>query len=262
MSKSPLDIVSEQPLHGGDVSVVALARLRSGGQVVVKRGPLVAREARMLVALAEAGAPTPTLLSVADTEIVMSYLPSSQPNSAAWQRFGQDLAALHSVDYGPYGWDEGYAFGDVSIDNRPANRWPEFWSERRLVPHLGHVPQAMSIRLERLIKDLPQRLPANPIASLLHGDLWTGNAHFSGGRGFLIDPASYRGHNEVDLAMLTLFGTPPKAFWDGYGPLDPEAHARRAIYSLWPALVHVRLFGTSYLRLVDRLLQSTESVLK
>jgi fructosamine-3-kinase len=70
----------------------------------------------------------------------------------------------------------------------------------------------------------------------------------------MIDPACYHGHAEVDLAMLELFGAPPKAFWQGYGPEEPGRAERRAIYQLFPALVHFRLFGAGYQSMVARLL--------
>jgi fructosamine-3-kinase len=74
----------------------------------------------------------------------------------------------------------------------------------------------------------------------------------------LIDPACYHGHAEVDLAMLTLFDAPPGEFWDAYGPLEPGWEDRRDAYQLFPALVHLRLFGSGYAALVDRLLHRLE----
>lgn len=75
-----------------------------------------------------------------------------------------------------------------------------------------------------------------------------------GGLAAFIDPACYYGHAEVDLAMLTLFDSPPRDFWAAYGPLKPGSDARRPVYQLFPALVHLRLFGASYAATVDRLL--------
>jgi fructosamine-3-kinase len=102
---------------------------------------------------------------------------------------------------------------------------------------------------------MPELLPASPPPSLLHGDLWSGNILVQDGRlAALIDPACYHGHSEVDLAMLSLFGEPPPAFWESYGELGDGWEQRRDIYQLFPALVHLRLFGASYGSLVDRLL--------
>jgi fructosamine-3-kinase len=87
--------------------------------------------------------------------------------------------------------------------------------------------------------------------------LWGGNILVAEGRlAALIDPACYHGDAEVDLAMLTLFDEPPEAFWSAYGPLEPGWRERRAAYQLFPALLHLRLFGASYGGMVDRLLAS------
>jgi len=68
----------------------------------------------------------------------------------------------------------------------------------------------------------------------------------------LIDPACYYGHVEVDIAMLTLFDRPSTEFYDAYGPLEPGPEERLFIYRLWPALVHLRLFGSGYRSLVEQ----------
>ena len=100
-------------------------------------------------------------------------------------------------------------------------------------------------------------LPRTPSPALLHGDLWSGNALFGPGHtAHLIDPACYFGHAEVDLAMLRLFGQPDSAFQEGYGATDAGIADRRPIYQLWPALVHLRLFGAGYRGLVERCLRA------
>ena len=127
--------------------------------------------------------------------------------------------------------------------------WAYFWAERRLRVHLSHLPSALARRVEALAADLPNRLPARPTPALLHGDLWSGNILVTGDRvSGLIDPACYHGHTEVDLAMLG---------YEAYGLLDPGHDERTAIYRLWPALVHLRLFGAGYRPMVERLLQAT-----
>ena len=121
--------------------------------------------------------------------------------------------------------------------------------------HATRLPVDLVRRVERLAADLPERLPARPIPALLHGDLWTGNVLVDGPRvAALIDPACYRGHAEVDLAMPTLFGASGAAFWDAY-PVAPGWAERRPIYRLWPAIVHLLLFGEGYRSLVGRSLR-------
>jgi fructosamine-3-kinase len=72
----------------------------------------------------------------------------------------------------------------------------------------------------------------------------------------MVDPACYHGDAEVDLAMLALFDAPPEPFWEAYGPLEPGAEERLPLYQLYPALVHMRLFGADYGAMVDRLLRA------
>ena len=74
----------------------------------------------------------------------------------------------------------------------------------------------------------------------------------------LVDPAIYYGDREIELAFGTLFGDLTPAFFDRYGeifPIQPGFfEERRDLYNLYPLLVHVRLFGGSYVGSVDRIL--------
>ena len=246
--------VAERRLHGGDLSEVLWLSLPGGAEAVVKRGGRSAAEARMLRALAAAGAPVPEVLGVVDDLLFLAALEERAPDAEGWRAAGRALRALHETHGPGYGWSEGYGFARIAIDNRPLARWPDFWAERRLLPLVGHLPADLRRRTERLARDLPQRLPETPPPSLLHGDLWQGNLLFSGREAYFIDPACYHGHAEVDLAMLSLFGTPPAAFRQGYGAAGPGEAARRPIYQLGPALMHVALFGAGYYSLVERLL--------
>ena len=106
---------------------------------------------------------------------------------------------------------------------------------------------------------LPQRCgPAEPPARL-HGDLWGGNLLTDEhGAPVLIDPAVYGGHREVDLAMMQLFGGFSARVFDAYHeahPLAPGWRERAPLYQLYPLLVHVNLFGGSYLGGVRRALR-------
>jgi fructosamine-3-kinase len=245
-----------RPAAGGDLSQVVLAELASGRTVVVKTGPAPETEAAMLRALRAAGAPAPEPLAASAEVLALEALPDDGAlGPEGWEALGAAARRLHDDPGEAYGWPEDYAFGEVRIPNAPADDWPTFWAERRLLPETPRLPPALARRLERLARDLPDRLPAHPPAGLLHGDLWPGNVLASGGGlSGLIDPACCRGHGEVDLAMLSLFGSPGPAFAAGYGPPEPEAEDRRPIYQLWPAIVHVRLFGGGYAGLLDRLL--------
>jgi len=245
------------PLHGGDLSTIHRADIAGDEPVVVKTGPLVAVEAQMLGALRAAGAPTPEVLHAEAGLIVMEHLSETPASAEGWYTLGTALRDLHLQTAGQtYGWHEDYAFGLAFIPNAPSDDWPLFWAERRLLVFGGSVPSDIGRRVEALCRRLPDLLPRTPPPALLHGDLWQGNVLFSGARAFLIDPACYYGDAEVDLAMLGLFGQPPADFRQAYGRPRPGEAERRVIYQLWPALVHLRLFGAGYRGLVSGLLDA------
>jgi fructosamine-3-kinase len=247
------------PLAGGDLSQVIRIMLHDGRTAIAKGGPAPGTEAGMLAAVTATGAPAPDVLAVSDTVLVLQSLPGNAGVGAAWASLGVALSRLHQATGPRYGWTADYAFGRVAIENAWDDDWPTFWARRRLLVHAPHLPAALARRLETLARDLPNRLPAHPTPSLLHGDLWGGNVMAAGTRVTgLIDPACYYGHGEVDIAMLGLFDRPGAAFFNAYGALAPDAEARLGIYRLWPVLVHVRLFGASYLGMANALLDAAK----
>ncbi|EJW12940.1 hypothetical protein A33M_1502 [Rhodovulum sp. PH10] len=250
------ELTQADPLAGGDLSEISHIVLADGREAIVKGGPAPRTEAAMLQAIAKAGAPAPRVLAVDDGCLVIEQLSTGGSLGGAWGDLGTVLARLHATCGERYGWTEDYAFGPVAIENGFSDDWPAFWGERRLLVNGPHVSGALARRLEKLAADLPNRLPKTPRASLLHGDLWSGNVLADHGRvSGLIDPACYFGHAEVDLAMLCLFGRPSASFYQAYTPLAPGHAERLPIYSLWPALVHLRLFGAGYRGMVEGFLQ-------
>jgi fructosamine-3-kinase len=242
------------PIGGGDLSQVVRLRLADGREAIVKGGPAPAVEAAMLKAISGSGAPAPKVLAFNEEALVIESVTANGVLANAWADLGQVLAKLHAGGGSSYGWAQDYAFGPIVIPSRPTTSWPRFWAERRLICHCTNVAAPLARRIEALAADLANRLP-EPSASLLHGDCWGGNILTANGKvTALIDPACYCGHAEVDLAMLTLFDHPSPAFYEAYGQLEPGYEERRSIYQLWPALVHLRLFGSSYRTLVERLL--------
>ncbi|SIO31955.1 Fructosamine-3-kinase [Rhodovulum sp. ES.010] len=244
------------PLHGGDLSEVARVSLADGATVVAKTGPLVAQEARMLEVIAAAGAPCPRVIAVAGDVLILEHLHEARPGAAGWRALGEALARLHAAEGESYGWSEDYAFGSATLPNAPTQDWPAFWAERRLLAWPETLPGDIAARVERLSGRLADLLPRTPPPALLHGDLWAGNVLFTTEGAALIDPACYHGHGEVDLAMLHLFGRPPPQLLEGYGTPEPGWEDRRALYQLWPALVHLRLFGGGYRGMVGGCLRA------
>jgi len=242
-----------ETLHGGDLSQIVKISLDDGREAIVKNGPAPMTEAAMLRAITASGAPAPKVLAASDEALVIELLPGGGSLNKAWASLGTVLATLHATSGERYGWPEDYAFGAVAIENGWTEDWPSFWAARRLLVSLPHIPSALARRIEILAADLKNRLPARPKPVLLHGDLWGGNVLVAGNRvSGLIDPACYFGHVEVDIAMLTLFDRPGAEFYQAYGPLDPGHEERLLIYRLWPALVHLRLFGGGYRSLVEQ----------
>lgn len=245
-------------LAGGDLSEVLLVRRPDGRAAVAKGGPAVAAEAAMLRRIRAAGVPAPSVEAEYDGVLLQDFVPNDGIfSAAAWRDIGNKVRRLHGEAGEAYGWPVDYRLGTVELDNRQTGNWPAFWGEQRLVSAASLLDRPWRSRVEALAARLANLLPADPHASLLHGDLWSGNILVADGKlAALVDPACHFGHAEVDLAMLTLFGAPPPEFWEIYGAQNVGWEERRPIYQLFPAIVHLRLFGSGYAAMVDRLLRA------
>lgn len=123
----------------------------------------------------------------------------------------------------------------------------------------GRLPYRVMTRIERFCAHLDRWLIEPDKPSLIHGDVWTTNVLAAGDRiRAFLDPAIYFAHAEIELAFITLFNTFGRAFFDRYNsirPIEPGFfEERRDIYNLYPLLVHVRLFGGTYVSAVERTL--------
>ncbi|MBL1174823.1 fructosamine kinase family protein [Pantanalinema sp. GBBB05] len=199
--------------------------------------------------------------------LVLEWLEFGRSNSAtAWEAMGHQLAAMHrhTSDSG-FGWQQENTIGSTPQINTWTADWTEFWTEHRIGYQLqlgqrrgGHFPKG-----NQLLATIPQLLAGHtPIPSLVHGDLWSGNAAIAQtGEPVIFDPATYYGDREVDLAMTELFGGFPTAFYQGYNqafPLGAGYQQRKILYNLYHILNHFNLFGGSYAgqanRMIDQLL--------
>ncbi|MGH8895901.1 MAG: fructosamine kinase family protein [Egibacteraceae bacterium] len=159
-----------------------------------------------------------------------------------------------------YGWYHDNRIGPLVQPNAWHEEWPAFFAACRIRPHLDALdaqalPPGVRRRIERgLGGPLLALLPAQPPASLVHGDLWAGNV--IGGQ-WLIDPAVAHADREYELAFMALFGGLPDALWAAYEqawPLEGGWQERRPALQLPHLLAHVRLFGAAYVpAIVDRL---------
>jgi fructosamine-3-kinase len=235
-----------QSLSGGSICAVWRVRLPDGRDVVVKETPYPAQvEADGLTALAAAGAPVPDVLDVAGDRLVLACV----GGPADWAGLGRALAEVHHTTAIAYGWHTDNRIGPLVQRNTWEDDWPTFFAEHRLRPHLDApaLPSEVRGRIEEALDGpLQTLLPASPPASLVHGDLWSGNV--VGGR-WLIDPAVQHADRELELAFAAVFGGLPAAFWAAYEdtwPLATGWQERRPALQLYHLLVHVRLFGAGY----------------
>jgi fructosamine-3-kinase len=213
-------------------------------------------EARGLSWLGEAGLPVPDLLAAADDCVILRWIEPGRPSGDGAETLGRALAGAHRVPCDSFGLEADGFIGSLPMPNRTAPTWPEFYATRRLLPYLrlahdrGAVDDDQARTIEAVCPRLEELVPAEPPARL-HGDLWNGNVIWgSDGRAWVIDPAAYCGHREMDLAMLALFGLPQlERLVDAYEETNPLADGweeRIALHQLFPLLVHAALFGQGY----------------
>jgi fructosamine-3-kinase len=253
-------------------------QLEDAREVVAKHCPYDPRiEADGLAALQAAGAPVPQVLGCARADgqeeggvLVLEYVRGPAPKDADWARLGEALADLHRLSAAEaqesspgYGWPRNNRIGSLVQDNSPPpeaqdmNAWGAFYAERRVRAHLedATIPGDLTRRLHMACDGpLPDLLGHNPPASLIHGDLWSGNV--VDGR-WLIDPAVHQADRELELAFMALFGGFPEQLWRAYRdawPLSQGWRERRPALQLHHLLVHVRHFEQrgpgSYVRAV------------
>ncbi|KAA2219301.1 fructosamine kinase family protein [Maribacter flavus] len=197
---------------------------------------------------------------------LMEYVETKRPCLEDMSVFGRQLAQLHQLSNSQtFGWEEDNFIGSLNQSNRRHVDWTSFYVQERLLPQLY-----LAFEKGLLAKtDIPPGEKMDTVCnnlfpkvkpSLLHGDLWSGNFLISkDGVSFLIDPAIYYGHHEVDIAMTRLFGGFGDSFYKAYReiiPPEPGEEERKDIYQLYYLLVHLNLFGASYAAPVKRILST------
>jgi fructosamine-3-kinase len=185
----------------------------------------------------------------------MEDLEPARPAGNYWPRFGRELAALHNHMADRFGFAHNNFIGSTPQPNAWMEDGYTFFAEHRLVFQArlaelrGYLAASEAKMVERLASRLHEWVPPQP-ASLLHGDLWTGNAICDAqGAPAIIDPAAYYGWAEAELGMTTLFGSFPDAFYRAYEevrPLEAGWLSRLDLYNLYHLLNHLNMFGGSY----------------
>ena len=195
--------------------------------------------------------------------IVLQWLDLGGGNKNSWTQMGRQLAAMHRQGTSnSFGWDRNNTIGSTPQVNTWRSSWADFFAEQRIGYQLrlakrcgGSFPDT-----DRVVDAVRHKLAdRKPEASLVHGDLWSGNAAIAtDGTPVILDPATYYGDRETDLAMTELFGSYPTAFYNGYNEtwqLDSGYRQRKSIYNLYHVLNHFNLFGGGYSSQAQRIIQ-------
>ena len=259
-----------QALSGGDINAV-FKIWTDRGELVVKCNSasqfpaMFEAEARGLRLLASTKTlRIPEVITFGEIEddafLLLEFLDGGGPASGFWERFGQKLAALHGHSQDRFGLDHYNYIGSLPQSNQAEETAHAFYLDQRLSPQVelarrnGYSLKAFDRFALRLAELIPDEPPA-----LIHGDLWSGNYMMvTGGEPALLDPAVAYAPREMDLGMMHLFGGFPGPLFDAYEeifPLVPGWRDRLPIWQLYYQLVHLNLFGGSYLAGIEHTLQ-------
>ena len=276
-------MISRSDLSGGCIHRVSLIELDGGGKLVAKANKLefegtLREEVSSLLALGATGAvlvPVPLGVFVVGDMVVMlmNNLESTPAGEEVWGRLGEDLARMHRNEAGErYGYETDNHLGATLQPNCWEEDWVEFNARHRLGHQLkmargrGRLVDPEADKVQAVIDRLEQLIPRHPQPSLLHGDLWSGNALATRddkgqSRIAIIDPATYIGDGWADIAMMKLFGGFPESCFQAYTNImedQAQLETRIVVYQLYHVINHVNLFGRGYvgqaMALADQLL--------
>jgi fructosamine-3-kinase len=280
-TRADWSMLATEPVSGGCIhAALCLDGEDTGGKkkyfaklAEIGRAPLLLAEAEGLAAIQAAGnVRAPSVIACGDDGetawLILEWLDLAPLDATSGARLGAALAAQHRLPQAKFGWGRDNFIGASPQANGWSEDWLAFWREKRIHAQLRmamakRYPSRMIDRGERLLTDCEAFFRTHkPLPSLLHGDLWGGNASALGdGTPVVFDPAVYCGDREADLAMTELFGGFPKDFHSAYRnawPLDDGYTVRREFYNLYHVLNHANLFSGGYVeqsaRLVERLL--------
>lgn len=195
--------------------------------------------------------------------IVMEYMQRELRGARYWTQLGEQLAAMHLHTTDQFGLDHDNYIGTLPQHNQWVDDWIDFFDVNRISPMLkyatdnGYFSSKHIRQWERLRDRLSSIFPSDEKPALIHGDLWSGNVIDNNGVPCLVDPATYYGNREMEIAMTGLFGGFDKQFYEAYFDAFPVAHGfweREKVYNLHPLLVHVNLFGQGYVGQVEAVL--------
>lgn len=255
------NVISTQPVSGGCISNGETILTSSGRNFFLKTNSQIpedmfAREAEGLDALRVPGGPRiPQTYLHGGKFLLLEDLTPAMHSRDYWSTFGRQLAALHENTNHEFGFYKQNYIGSTAQPNTWKEDGFEFFAEHRLgfqaklARDSGLLNSPEISQIESIANRLSEIIPDQP-ASLIHGDLWGGNAISDGqGQPALIDPAVYFGWAEAELAMTTLFGGFDRDFYSVYEEtrkLSPGYRNRFPLYNLYHLLNHLNLFGRGY----------------
>ncbi|MCG2615015.1 fructosamine kinase family protein [Terrimonas sp. NA20] len=266
-----IQIAGARPVSGGSINVAFLLHTSTGEFFFLKVNDpelypgLFGKERLGLMSIPVR---TPNVLveeiSGLHQLLVMEWIPSGSRTERFWENFGQALAGMHQITGPGFGLNYDNYMGSLPQINEWRETWVDFFREQRLerqaklATDTGLLPKRWLKNLEGLYYELPSIFPEEK-PSLVHGDLWSGNFICDQQEmPVLIDPAIYYGHRSVDLAMTTLFGRFHPRFYEAYHAhfrLPENYEQQWEIANLYPLLIHLNLFGGSYLESVTETLK-------
>jgi fructosamine-3-kinase len=271
---STFEIYSAAPLAGGDINRVFKLTTSVGNFCIkindIKRYPgMFDKEAKGLELLRKNSSFTiPEVIHTDAFEeqgyLLLSFIESATYGKEYWESFGTMLADLHKNSDTEFGLDHDNYIGSLQQINEQRHSWVDFFYHNRVLHQIrsamdkgllsSNDTKNANILYHSLNHIMPHEKP-----SLIHGDLWSGNTMTDQkGKPCIIDPAVYYGHREMDLAMTKLFGGFDHRMYHSYHetyPLEKNWEERVEIHNLYPLLVHVNLFGGSYVQQVKGILR-------
>lgn len=255
------EVVSSRLVGGGCINNGEVLRTNTGRAFFLKTNPgapqdMFAREAEGLEALMVSDAPrVPRPYLWNSSFLLLEDLSPAARLPDYWVMLGRQLAHLHKRTNLKFGFQHDNYIGSTPQPNSWTADGYIFFGEHRLMFEArlarsrGLLDRAEVSRVEKLVGKLKSLVPDQP-ASLIHGDLWSGNVIAdSQGKPALIDPATHFGWAEAELGMTALFGGFPSVFYQAYQevrPLEQDYWQRYPIYNLYHLLNHLNLFGGGY----------------
>ena len=262
------------PLQGGCISAVSLIEWENLEISVLKERPsqgvenTLQIEARMLEFLRlHSDVPVPLVTHADQNYLILSHIQNDGIQEQDSESHAAEIiCALHNVEGKSFGLEFDSVLAGFLLPNKSQRSWIHFFREQRLIHFTNLAYESRAIgsktkdRIHHLAGKLTNLLTEPKRASLIHGDIWSGNLLWNRGKlRALIDPAIYFAHPEMELAFIRLFNTFGSNFFSAYenrnGAIDRDFYKVRCdLYNLIPLLVHAILFGGSYKYSIDQIL--------